>query len=233
MGTIKLILLYTSPYSERVRWAFTFKGVPHQIKNYQPAVDEEEVKKLTGQGQVPVLLSNGTVLPDSTAILNWLEHYKPEPALMPTTDRGRAQVIIWEEVIGGVLVPQARILVIGRCLRAEQPELQQRGSYFGHKYQHSQKAEEQARSTVERVLTALKHTLEGQNYLVGDTFTRADLFAACSLNLLKPAPDDLFLIPASMRQMYVEPLAEDPGFARIFAWRDDTYRKHRGEAVKP
>jgi glutathione S-transferase len=123
--------------------------------------------------------------------------------------------------------------VIGRCLRAEQPELQQRGSYFGDKYQYSQQAEEQARSAIERVLTGLKHTLEGQNYLVGDTFTRADLFTACSLNLLKPAPDDRFLLPASTRQMYVEPLAEDPGFAGIFAWRDEMYRKHRGEAVKP
>jgi glutathione S-transferase len=233
MNTIKLILLYTSPYSERVRWAFTFKGVPYEKQDYQAALDEEGLKRLTGQSQVPVLLTNDTIIPDSTSILAWLEHYKPEPALMPTTDKERAQVILWEEVIGGVLVPQARILVIGRCLRAEQPELQQRGSYFGHKYQHSQKAEEQARSTVERVLTGLKHTLEGQNYLVGDTFTRADLFTACSLNLLKPAPDDLFLVPASTRQMYVEPLAEDPGFAGIFAWRDEMYRKHRGEAVKP
>jgi glutathione S-transferase len=232
MDTIKLILLYTSPYSERVRWAFTFKGVPYEKKDYQPGVDEEEVKKLTGQAQVPVMLINGEIIPDSTVILNWLEGYRPQPALMPTTDKGRAQVILWEELIGGALVPQARILVIGRCLRAEQPELQQRGSYFGDKYRHSQKAEEQARGTVERVLTGLKHTLEGQNYLVGDTFTRADLFAACSLNLLKPAPDDLFLLPASTRQMYVEPLAEDPGFAGIFAWRDQMYRKHRGEAVK-
>jgi glutathione S-transferase len=233
MGAIKLILLYTSPYSERVRWAFTFKGVPYEKKDYQPGVDEEELKKLTGQAQVPVLMSNGAVVPDSTAILNWLEHYKPEPALMPTTDKDRAQIILWEELIGGVLIPQARMLVVGRCLRAEQPELQRRGSYFGHKYQHSQKAEEQARSTVERVLTGLKHTLEGRKYLVGHTFTRADLFTACSLNLLKPAPDSLFLIPASTRQMYVEPLAEDPGFAGIFAWRDEMYRKHRGEAVKP
>ena len=233
MDTIKLILLYTSPYSERVRWAFTFKGVPYEKKDYQPAVDEEEVKKLTGQAQVPVQLINGEIIPDSTVILNWLEGYRPQPALMPTTDKERAQVILWEEVVGGVLVPQARILVIGRCLRAEQPELQRRGSYFGNKYQHSRKAEEQARSTVERVLTGLKHILKVQNYLVGDTFTRADLFTACSLNLLKPAPDDLFLIPASARQMYVEPLAEDPGFAGIFAWRDEMYRKHRGEAVKP
>jgi glutathione S-transferase len=232
MDTIKLILLYTSPYSERVRWAFTFKGVPYEKKDYQPGVDEEEVKKLTGQAQVPLMLINGEIIPDSTAILNWLEKYRPQPALMPTTDKGRAQVILWEELIGGALVPQARILVIGRCLRAEQPELQQRGSYFGDKYQHSQKAEEQARSAVERVLTGLKHILKVQNYLVGDTFTRADLFTACSLNLLKPAPDDLFLLPASTRQMYVEPLAEDPGFAGIFAWRDQMYRKHRGEAVK-
>src|ERR1700682_6167971 len=112
MDTIKLILMYSSPYSERVRWAFTFKGLPYEKKDYQPGVDEEEVKKLTGQAQVPVLLVNGEIIPDSTVILNWLEEYKPEPALMPTTDKERAQVILWEELMGEGLMPKAALFVI-------------------------------------------------------------------------------------------------------------------------
>jgi glutathione S-transferase len=127
MSTIKLILMYSSPFSERVRWAFTFKGVAYERKDYQPGVDEEEVKKLTGQAQVPVLLTNGKILPDSTAILNWLEDYKPEPALMPASDKERAQVILWEELMGEVLMPKARMLVIGRVLQADEPELQKAG----------------------------------------------------------------------------------------------------------
>src|SRR5208282_5711259 len=93
-------------------------------------VDEEAVKKLTGQAQVPVLLVDGTVIPDSTAIVNWLEKYKPQPALMPASEKDQAQVMLWEELMGGVLGLQARMLIIGRFLRASEPELQQGGCYF-------------------------------------------------------------------------------------------------------
>jgi glutathione S-transferase len=103
----------------------------------------------------------------------------------------------------------------------------------GPKYQHSAYAEDHAKLTVERILTILKYALEGRQYLVGDSFTRADVTAASMLLLVNPPPDELFLFPAAMRPMYTVPLTSDPRFAPIFAWRDGMYRKHRGEAVKP
>src|SRR6185437_155053 len=233
MSTIKLIQMYASPWAERVRWALNYKGVPYEKQNYQPGVDEEAVKKLTGQAQVPVLLVNGTVIPDSTAILNWLEKFKAQPALMPASAKDRAQVMMWEELMDGVLGPQARMLIIGQFLQSSEPELQQGGRYFAQKYQHSAYAEEHAKLTVERILTVLKHALDGRQYLVGDAFTRADVTAASMLLLVNPPPDELFLFPASMRPMYTVSLTPDLPFAPIFAWRDKLYRKHRGEAVKP
>ena len=233
MSTIKLIHMYASPWAERVRWALTFKGVPYEKQDYRPGVDEEAVKKLTGQAQVPVLLVNGTVIPDSTAILNWLEEYKPQPALLPASEKDRAQVMLWEELMDGVLGPQARMLIVGHFLRSGEPELQQGGRYFAQKYQHSPYAEEHAKITIERILTSLKHALDGRQYLVGDTFSRADVTTACMLLLVNPPPDDLFLFPAAMRPMYTVPQTRDAAFAPIFAWRDEMYRKHRGEAVKP
>jgi glutathione S-transferase len=233
MSTIKLIQMYASPWAERVRWALNYKGVPYEKQDYQPGVDEEAVKKLTGQAQVPVLLVNGTVIPDSTAILDWLEQYKPQPALMPASDKDRAQVMLWEELMGGVLGPQARMLVIGHFLRASEPELRQGGGYFAQKYQHSSYAEEQAKVTIERILTILKHALDGRQYLVGEAFTRADVTVASMLLLVNPPPDELFLFPSSMRPMYTVPLTSDSVFAPIFAWRDQMYRERRGETVKP
>jgi glutathione S-transferase len=47
------------------------------------------VPPTVGQAQVPVLLVNGTVIPDSTAILNWLEQHHPQPALMPSSEKDR------------------------------------------------------------------------------------------------------------------------------------------------
>jgi len=233
MSTIKLIHMYASPWAERVRWALNYKGVPYDKDDYQPGVDEEKVKKLTGQAQVPVLMVDGTAIPDSTAILNWLEQYKPQPSLMPTSEKDRAQVMMWEELMDGVLGPQARMLIVGHFLRSSAPELQQGGRYFAQKYQHSAYAEEHAKVTIERILTILKYALEGRQYLVGDGFTRADVTAASMLLLVNPPPDELFVFPAAMRPMYTVPLTSDPRFAPIFAWRGTMYRKHRGEAVKP
>jgi glutathione S-transferase len=104
---------------------------------------------------------------------------------------------------------------------------------MGQKYQYSPYAEEHARAAVTRVLTILKHSLAGRDYLVGNTFTRADLTTASLLGVVNPAPDDIFFTPAPVRAMFTDPLAQDPAFAPIFAWRDQIYRKHRGGPVKP
>jgi glutathione S-transferase len=233
MSSIKLIQMYASPWAERVRWALNYKGVPYEKQDYQPRVDEEAVKKLTGQAQVPVLLVNGTAIPDSTTILNWLEQHHPQPPLMPASEKDRAQMMMWEELMGSVLGPQARMLIIGQFLSSSAPELQQGGSYFAQKYQHSAYAEEQAKATLERILTILRHALDGREYLVGNAFTRADLTTASMLLLVNPPPDNLFVFPAPMRPMYTASPTSNSAFAPIFAWRDRIYRKHRGEAVKP
>lgn len=233
MSTTKLITMYGSPWSERVRWALAFKGLPYEKQNYEPGVDEEQVKKLTGQAMVPVLITDGKVIPDSTAILEWLEESRPEPALLPRSEKDRAQVTLWEELMIGVLGPQARTLISGRLLRSSEPEAQKAGQYFAGKYGHSANAEEQGRLIVKRLLLSLKHTLSGRQYLVGDAFSRADLTTASMLMLLRPAPDELFFLPAPVRPIYEEPLAADSVFSSVFAWRDQMYKKHRCEVVKP
>ncbi len=233
MSKMKLITMYGSPWSERVLWAFAFKGVQYEKLNHAPGAGEAEVKKLSGQTQVPVLLTDGKVIPDSTAILNWLEDYRPQPSLMPPSEKDRAQVILWEEVTDGSLGPHARMLITGRQLGSAAPEVQQAGKFFAQKYHHSAYAEEHARFKVERILQSLKHTLSGHQYLVGEAFSRADLTAASMLMLLKPAPDELFFLPEPWRSTFTDPVAEVPAFSALFAWRDQMYRMHRCELVKP
>jgi glutathione S-transferase len=233
MGAAKLIQLYQSPWSERARWGFEFKGVLYEKEDYQIAAGEEALKKLTGQAQVPVLLIDDKVIPDSTAILNWLEEHKSQPVLMPTEEKDRARVMMWEELMDWVLGPQGRLLILGKFARAENPQTQQAGQFMGQKYQYSPYAEEHARATVQRILTILKHALAGRDYLVGDSFTRADLTAASMLAVVNPPPDEIFFFPAAARPMFTESVAQDPTFAPIFAWRDQIYRRHRGGPVRP
>jgi glutathione S-transferase len=233
MSTTKLITMYGSPWSERVRWALKFKGLAYEKENYEPGVDEEKIKKLTGQAMVPVLVVDGKLIPDSTAILEWLEASKPEPALLPKSEKDRTQVTLWEELAIGVLGPHARTLIVGRQLRIDHPEAQRSGKYFADKYGHSPYMEEQAKLTLRRVLLGLKQTLSGRQYLVGDAFTRADLTTAAMLMLLSPAPQEFFAFPDQVRRIYMDPLGDDPAFSSVFAWRDEMYKKHRGESVRP
>ena len=234
MGTPKLITMYGSPWSERVRWAFAFKRLPYEKQNYEAGVDEAAVKELTGQAMVPVLIADGkVVIPDSSAILEWLEETRPEPALLPKSAKERALVTLWEEVALNALGPHGRTLIVGRELRSDNAEAQKHGKYFGEKYGYSEFAEQQSRLTVTRILTSLKETLNGRRYLVGDTFTRADLTVAAMLMLLKAAPQEFFFFPPPVRMMYLDKLGDDPAFAEVFAWRDRMYSNHRGEVVKP
>jgi glutathione S-transferase len=234
MTKISLLDMYASPWCERVRWSFKFKGVPFEKQTYQPGpVDEEKVKKLTGQAQVPVLLVNDKAIPDSGDILTWLESYKSEPSLVPKSEKELAQVIMWEELMDGVLGPQARMLIIGHFLRATDLELQKMGEYFAQKCRYSRYAEEHAKVKVERVLNILKHALDGRQYLVDNRFSLADVTAASMLLLVNPPPDELFLFPATMRPLYTVPTTQTDAHAPVFAWRDQIYRNHRGEAVRP
>jgi glutathione S-transferase len=233
MSTLRLIQVYQSPWSERARWGFEFKGVPYEKQDYQVGAGEEELKKQTGQAQVPVLLVNGTVIPDSTAILNWLEEHKPEPALLPRSDKERAEVMLWEELMDWVLGPQGRLLIASRLLRSHDAQMQQAGQFFGQKYHYSPYAGEHAKAAVGRILTILKHALAGREYLVGNTFTRADLTTVAILAIVNPPPDEIFFFPPPLREAFTDSVALDPAFASIFAWRDQIYRKHRGKVVKP
>ena len=246
MGIPRLVYIYQSPWSERARWGFEFKQIPYERVDYQVGAGEGELKQRTGQVQVPVLELEDAWLSDSTAILNWLEEHHPQPALMPQSDKERAEVMLWEELMDGVLGPQARLLITGRLLGSTDTQVQQLGQFLSQKYHYSSGyAEEHARATVKRSLTILAHTLAERRYLVGDTFTRADLTTACMLALVNPPPDELFFVPsttgegqaenigAKLRALWVEPTALEPVYAPIFTWRDAVYREHRGGQVKP
>jgi glutathione S-transferase len=233
MGATKLISMYGSPWSERVRWAFAFKRLPYEKQNYEAGVDEAVVKKMTGQAMVPVLLTGDRVIPDSSAILDWLEETRPEPALLPKSAKERAIVTLWEEVALNALGPHGRTLITGRLLRIDDPEAQKSGKYYAEKYGYSEFAEEQSRLTVTRILTSLRATLSGRQYLLGDTFTRADITVAAMLMLLKAAPQEFFVFTPELRFVYLDTLGDDPAFSEVFAWRDRMYKDHRGEIVKP
>lgn len=231
MPALELIDLHVSPWSERVRWALELKGLPYTRRQYTPLADEDALRRRTGIATTPVLIADGGVVGDSDAAVDWIERARPAPALLPADPRGRAAVRAWELMATEMLAPSGRLITIGRWKAAG---VQPFADHFAAKYHWSPDAEARALASLRRFLPELAAAVAAGPYLVGDAFTRADLTVACMLTpVLGPPPDALFAIDAGTRSMFGTPLGDEPCAGTLRAWRDETYRRHRGARVVP
>lgn len=87
---------FRSSTSFRVRMALNLKGLRYAQKTYDLRQGQQRGEAYLAenpQGLVPTLeLGDGTRIPQSMAIMEWLEEAVPEPALMPATALQRARV---------------------------------------------------------------------------------------------------------------------------------------------
>jgi glutathione S-transferase len=228
---LELIELYPSPWSERLRWVLDAKGVPYARRPYQPLADEDALRETTGIATAPVLLSDGHVIGDSDAAVDWLEAHHPVPALLPADPVLGAQVRAFELAATEALGPFARLVWIGR---SKTMGLQPLADHFAAKYGWSPDAEARGERLLRVLLADLARAVAARPHLVGDALTRADVTVAAMLaGPLGHPPDDLFALDPAMRGMFGLPLADTPALSPLRRWRDDLYRRHRGRRVEP
>ena len=93
---MKLYNYFRSSASFRVRIALNIKGLPYEYLPVHLLRGEHRdpaYAKLVGDALVPALVTDeGAVLPQSMAIMEYLEELQPTPALLPTTPLARARV---------------------------------------------------------------------------------------------------------------------------------------------
>lgn len=92
---MKLYQSYQSPFATRVRAQIYAKGLEGQIELVEPpgGTGSEAYLKLNPLGKVPALeIEDGSVIPESEVICEYLEDRFPEPALRPADPLGRARV---------------------------------------------------------------------------------------------------------------------------------------------
>lgn len=236
MSQYELIEIHHSPWSERVRWAFEFKGLAYARRPYDPMTGEADLKAMTGQTSVPVLVTYYGPIADSTAILDWLEASHGEPALMPEDPVEHGQVVLWEEVMARVFGPAGRDILTRNLIASGNEQLAGVGTFLETKYGCTDYAGRRASATCTRILESLLAHLKGRDYLVGDRFTRADLTAAALLTAANPPSEEVFKFSeqfAFLRPFFDVPAAREPRFAPVLAWRDAIYANHRGGPVLP
>jgi maleylacetoacetate isomerase len=96
-----MMVLHEYPLSSasyRVRIALNLKGFAYERRNYQLRAGEQrsaEYLAINPAGLVPTLEVDGQFLTQSLAIIDYLDHVCPQPALLPqqASDRARALAI--------------------------------------------------------------------------------------------------------------------------------------------
>ena len=245
--------LQISHYVEKVRWALDYKRVAHVRRTLLPGLHVVKTKRLTGDtSTAPVLTLDGRAIGDSTRIIAAIEEQWPQPPLYPEDPTQRRRALELEEFFDEELGPHIRrafyyellphpelvvpLFTDGQpaasraLLRAGFPILR---AAMRRRFEINADAAANSRAKMVAAMDRLEREISPSGYLVGDSFTVADLTAAA---LFYPVPrpagfpyamvadDDL---PDSFRG-FVDSLARRPGGQ----WLAQIYRRHRGASAE-
>ncbi|MFL5888891.1 MAG: glutathione S-transferase family protein [Solirubrobacteraceae bacterium] len=173
-----MIRLYRAPYStnvERVAIALAHKGleVESVVIDY---ADRSPVEAVSGQGLVPVIVDDGEVVVDSTAILRHLDERYPDRPLFPADAARRAEADVFLEWFNEVWKDPPNTINV--LLDAPDPD-RERIAALG------------ARITA--WVEVFERLLSGRDHLLGDALSAADCAAYPFLKFAVgdlPADDD-------------------------------------------
>jgi len=170
-----VLRLYRISYStnvERVALALAHKGLEAESVWVDPA-DRSEVKKVSRQTLVPVLVDGGEVISDSTLILEHLEERFPQRPLYPEDTAPRAEMHVFVDWFNRVWKgpPNAIAAELGKA----RPSQKRLGECAG-----------QLRDR----LDLFERLLEDRGHLLGEDFSAADCVAFPFLKYAAlPLPD--------------------------------------------
>jgi glutathione S-transferase len=204
-----MLRLYRAPFStnvERVALALAHKGldVESVVISYE---DRSPVVEVSGQGLVPVLVDDDVVVPDSVAILRYLENRWPDPPLFPRDGARRAELDVFLDWFNEVwkVAPNA----IEEELERHEPD-RDRVTELGARMHDS--------------LNLFDRLLDGRDHLFADEFSAADCVAFPFLKYAKlrdPEDDELF------HRILEDNLRLNGDHPRLSAWIDRVNERPR------
>ncbi len=169
---LKIYGALLSPFVRKVRTVLAEKAVEYQLVPQNPFDKSEELLKRSPLGRIPALEDeSGRPLADSSVIAEYLEERFPSPPLFPSDPYDRARVRWFDEYADGGLAPNVtgkiffQRVINAKLMRKTPDEAQVRS----------------ALADLPAYLGYLERELAGNDYLVANTFTLADVSVACQL----------------------------------------------------
>lgn len=105
---LKLYTYFRSSAAYRVRIALNYKGLDYEsigVHLRRAEHRSEQYRQLNPQALVPALEAGGTVIPQSLAIIEYLEETHASPALLPVSPQDRGIVRSMAQLIASELHP--------------------------------------------------------------------------------------------------------------------------------
>jgi glutathione S-transferase len=240
-----------SHYNEKVRWALDYKGVAHVRREVTPGLQEFRARRLRAGRTTPVLEMNGRAIGDSTQIIEEIERRWPEPPLYPADTEERSRALDLEDYFDEQCGHDLRRVLFNDNL--EEPEkflamlygadhpriglLKTISPLFcqvvKRRFRIRPETVEKSRETVRAALDKLEAEVRPSGYLVGESFTVADLTAASILAPVVMPPEFPYikLHPderTAQSRRFRDSLKDRPGFK----WVEDIYARRRGTSAE-
>ena len=191
--------LEISHYNEKARWALDYKGVEHVRRAVTPALQALTARRLRAGRTVPILEMNGRAIGDSTKIIEEIERRWPEPPLYPADPEERSRALDMEDyfdeqcghdlrrvLFDDNLAEPEKFLVM--LYGADHPRiglLKTLSPVFcqvvKRRFRIRPETVEESREMVRAAFDKLEADVGPSGYLVGESFTVADLTAASIL----------------------------------------------------
>jgi glutathione S-transferase len=239
--------LEISHYNEKARWALDYKGVEHVRRAVTPALQEFRARRLRAGRTVPILEMNGRAIGDSTKIIEEVERRWPEPPLYPADSEERRRALELEDYFDEQCGHDARRVLFSDNLAepekfltmlygADYPRLGLLKTvspvFFRvvkRRFDIRPETVEESREKVRAAFDKVESGVGPSGYLVGDSFTVADLTAASILAVIVMPPEFPYikLHPeqrTAQSRRFRDSLKERPGFR----WVEGMYARHRG-----
>ena len=200
------MILYGSSLSPHVRKVLAFageKGIELELQPTGFPNRSPEFCEASPFNKMPALRDGDYCLPDSSAIVHYLEAKQPEPALIPDEPALRGKTIWFEEFADTILISCGAKMFFNRIVAPR----------FMGRPGDLQAADAAERDELPPILDYLESVVpDGGGYLVGDRITLADIAVASPFANLHHLSVELDPARYSRTIAYVERILDRPSF---------------------
>jgi glutathione S-transferase len=197
-----------SPFVRKVLVVADEKGITFEHRPTNPRTSEDPDYLVASPfRKIPALKDGDYSLADSTAIINYLEAKFPNPAVIPVEARARGKAIWFEEVADTILSLAVSKVFVNRVILP----------VFMNAPGNDAEINEALTTTLPPMLAYLESVAPASGYLVGESFSIADIAVVSelvNLSLANAAVD-----PATYPRLhaYCERMIARPSFAKLVA----------------